>query len=82
MPQRPRRPIEQDEFDEGPSDADIEAFSDVTRACPNCKTELYDDAEICWKCGHALSGAPAAKPGWVVAIAILALIAIVIFLLR
>jgi hypothetical protein len=48
----------QRETDEGPSDADLERFSSVTRECPECGAELYDDAEVCWKCGHAFSSAP------------------------
>lgn len=42
------------DLDDGPSDADIERFSDVTQTCPSCGTTLYDDVEVCWKCGHAL----------------------------
>lgn len=41
-------------IDHGPSDADIERFSDVTQTCPSCGTTLYDDVEVCWNCGHAL----------------------------
>jgi hypothetical protein len=55
---------ENDAIDEGPSDDDLERFSSATRTCPACRTELYDDAELCWKCGHALSS-QAAVPRWV-----------------
>ncbi|MGE3109184.1 MAG: hypothetical protein AB7G11_15565 [Phycisphaerales bacterium] len=41
---------------EGPSDDDIARFGDVTQKCPECRAELYDDAEVCWKCGCAISG--------------------------
>jgi len=52
--------------DEGPSEADIERFGDVTQTCPACSAELYDDAEMCWKCGHAFaSGASRPMPKWV-----------------
>jgi hypothetical protein len=47
---------------EGPSEADIARFGDVTQNCPECKSELYDDAEVCWKCGHALMGSGQATP--------------------
>ncbi|MBC7773570.1 MAG: hypothetical protein H7210_13830 [Pyrinomonadaceae bacterium] len=51
--------------DEGPSEADIARFGDVTQTCPKCKSELYDDTEICWKCGHAFtSGGHKAVPKW------------------
>lgn len=48
-----------DEFDEGPTQADLERFDSATRACPACGAELYDDADVCWKCGHA--GDPPAR---------------------
>jgi hypothetical protein len=73
-----------DGTDEGPSEEDIAAFSDVTRPCPNCKADIYDDVVVCWKCGHMLSEAPGSKspPVWVVVVSILLLAAIVVFWLR
>ena len=79
---RSARPDEPDDFDEGPSEEDIAAFSGVTRNCPECKTELHDDTEICWKCGHALSRAPAAKPGWIIALSVLVVAVMLYVLLR
>ena len=76
------RPTSPDETDEGPSDEDIAAFSGVTRACPECKTELYDDTELCWNCGHALSSAPARKPAWVILLAVLVLVIFLFALIR
>ena len=63
--------------DEGPSEADIERFSGVTKNCPSCRTELYDDAQVCWKCGMALAGeaSPKSWPVWVV----LVLVAVIVF---
>ncbi|MDX2130830.1 MAG: hypothetical protein SFY69_02110 [Planctomycetota bacterium] len=63
-----------DEFDEGPSDADVEAFGDVTTTCRECGAELYDDVAICWKCGHAVSSEERRGTGaktWVVVVAVL-----------
>ena len=60
MPKR-RRPIDPDDIDEAPSEEDLERFGDVTQKCPRCGTELYDDVEVCWKCGHALLSAPASR---------------------
>jgi len=58
--------------DDDPTEADLEKFGGVTRPCPECRTELYDDAEVCWKCGHVLSSAPKApKMVWVVAAIVL-----------
>lgn len=68
-----------DEIDEGPSDDDLDKFGGVTRPCPECKTDLYDDAEVCWKCGHALSGEPKGPPMWIPIVAVVLLIAIVLF---
>lgn len=42
-----------DELDENPSAADIERFSDVTRRCPECKKDVFDDSAVCYHCGHA-----------------------------
>jgi predicted nucleic acid-binding Zn ribbon protein len=54
------------QLDEGPSDEDIERFGDATVACPECGASLYDDAQVCYKCGHALGGedkqGPRARP--------------------
>jgi hypothetical protein len=73
-----------DGTDEGPSPEDIEAFGDVTRPCPNCKADLYDDVAVCWKCGHAVSEPASASspPVWAVVVTILLLAAIVIFWIR
>lgn len=54
-----------DPHDEGPSAEDIERFSNVTRRCPACGKEVFDDAEICYHCGEAME-APEHKhpPDW------------------
>lgn len=62
------------EFDEFPSDEDIERFGGVTFNCPECGTELYDDTELCWKCGHAIGAKAHAGEGipkWVIVVAVL-----------
>ena len=51
--------------DEGPDEADLERFGGVTQTCPECKAELYDDAEVCWKCGHAMQARTHTPPTWV-----------------
>lgn len=65
--------------DEGPSEADIERFSDATRKCPECGRDVYDEAEICPHCGHAFSGEPKGTPAWVVVTAIIVVAALVLF---
>jgi uncharacterized protein (DUF983 family) len=46
---------EDPEFDDGPTEEDVERFSDVTQKCPHCGTEIFDQAEVCWKCGMAVT---------------------------
>lgn len=65
---------------EGPSDADIERFSDPTRVCPECKTEVYDEAELCWKCGHAFRGESGKMPKWIFVAAGLVIVGFVVVL--
>lgn len=42
----------------------MERFSGATRTCPSCKSEVYDDAEMCHECGHAFAGGTKQSP-WV-----------------
>ncbi|MFN0010396.1 MAG: hypothetical protein ACKVS8_02000 [Phycisphaerales bacterium] len=82
VPRRPR-PRQQDaEFDEGPSADDIERFGDVTRTCPECHKEVFDDAEVCYHCGHAFSRAPSkGLPRWAIVTAGVVLAAFLLMLL-
>ncbi|MFM9994985.1 MAG: zinc ribbon domain-containing protein [Phycisphaerales bacterium] len=41
--------------DDGPQEADIEKFGGVTVKCPECGADLYDEAELCFKCGAAVT---------------------------
>ncbi len=75
-----KRPVE---IDEGPSEEDLKAFGDVTRVCPSCSSEIYDDVAICWKCGHAMTRKSSGPPKWAMAVAICILAAIVLtYILR
>ena len=60
----------QDELDEEPSEEDIERFGGATQKCPECGTELYDDVEVCWKCGRALMAGDRDSQKWVVWVAV------------
>lgn len=74
-----------EEPDDGPTDADLERFSGVTQRCPKCNTELYDDAAICWSCGEALLERDRHGSGaswWVVTIVVSLVIAVMIWGLR
>jgi len=73
-----------DERDEGPSEADIQRFGDVTQKCPECGTDLYDDAAVCWSCGHAVSARPDrhASPFAIVVVVVLVIVLVGFFVLR
>ncbi|GJQ29002.1 MAG: hypothetical protein HBSAPP03_08860 [Phycisphaerae bacterium] len=58
-------PRRNDELDESPQESDVEAFGDATVTCPHCRATLYDDVELCWKCGHALGAGPAHGRAWI-----------------
>ena len=65
-----RRPRDENEIDEGPQQADIERFSHVTKSCPACKKDVFDDTAICYHCGHAFERTTAGSgktPLWVIA---------------
>lgn len=64
----------EDDFDDGPSDDDLDKFSSVTQTCWRCGTELYDDATVCWNCQATVgpgSGPTRGTPIWAIALAIL-----------
>jgi hypothetical protein len=59
------------DMDEGPSPEDVERFGDVTVKCPKCRTELFDDVAVCWKCGEVLSGnRDTGVPLWAILVAV------------
>jgi hypothetical protein len=65
---------------EAPSEDDIERFGSATRVCPSCKTEVYDEAELCHNCGHAFSGADERGylPAWAIMTGVVVIAAFVI----
>ncbi|MBK9188444.1 MAG: hypothetical protein IPM33_05750 [Phycisphaerales bacterium] len=70
-----------DEIDEGPTPEDVARFDSVTRTCPGCKEEVYDDTAVCWQCGRALDAEGDAKtPMWIYVAATIAMAAIVIII--
>jgi predicted amidophosphoribosyltransferase len=71
-----RRPVE--DTSDAPRQADIDALDDVSKPCPECRADLYDDAEVCWKCGHALRGEAAPPKAWVKWAAIVLLMVFVV----
>ncbi len=81
---RRQRDDEMDELDEAPSPEDLDRFGGVTVTCPKCKSELYDDAAVCWKCGHALASRPenTRPPLWIVIAGGLALLGLMYIMIR
>ncbi len=70
---------------EGPSQADLHRFSDVTITCAGCGTELMDDVDECWKCGRkvgAKSSHESGRPTWAVLTVIVLLALALGWLLR
>ncbi len=71
-----------DDADDGPSEADVARFGDVTIKCPECGTELFDDVAVCWKCGRAVGpGAPEDRHGppvWMM-VTVIVLVCVMVF---
>lgn len=84
VPSRPRQ-ARDEEFDEGPSQEDIERFGDQTRTCPECRKEVFDDSAVCYHCGHAFENTTAGSGKgkvWIIAVATLIVIGFLIGALR
>ncbi|HMN40592.1 MAG TPA: hypothetical protein PKE29_07070 [Phycisphaerales bacterium] len=81
VPSRPRPRREPQEVDENPSEEDLARFGDVTRTCPECRKEVFDDAAICYHCGHAFERTTAgstASPRWIIITVIVLVLAFAI----
>ena len=80
-----RKRAQREETDEFPSEEDIERFNNVTRTCPECNKEVFDDAALCYHCGHAFErtteGSTANKK-WVVAVVVVIIAAFAVLALR
>lgn len=64
-----------DDLDEGPSAADLEKFGDVTRRCPHCGKDVFDDVDECYHCRRSLR-TTRATPAWVFAVVLLLILAL------
>lgn len=51
---------------EGPSGVDLDRFGSELDTCPNCKSTIYDQSEICPRCGWYLGDDPKTVSLWVV----------------
>lgn len=67
--------------DGGPSADDLEKFGGVTRTCPECGKDVFDDAVTCYHCGADLDLPRHARlpKTWAV-VTVLVLIAVIAFL--
>jgi predicted nucleic acid-binding Zn ribbon protein len=77
IPAKPARENDDDAWDddedhEGPSRRDRQRFNDVTRSCPACGKQVFDDASVCYHCGELMDAprGPKANPLWKVVIVI------------
>jgi uncharacterized protein (DUF983 family) len=67
---------------EAPSEEDLERFSGVTRMCPECREEVYDDAEVCYHCGHVFSATDDKPlPKWAVVTAAVSVVGLLVAML-
>jgi len=86
VPHQSRRGSFGDSDDDGPSQEDLERFGGVTRECPECKQEVYDEAAVCHNCGHAFMKTTAHSPGkqkfWVWATAVVLVVLVAFWSLR
>ena len=66
--------------DGGPSADDLEKFGGVTRTCPSCGKDVFDDATTCYHCGADMDVPRHARlpKTWMV-VTVLVLIAVTIF---
>lgn len=63
---------------EGPSAEDLHRFGDEMTVCPSCGSEIYDQAELCHVCGHAIERGGGGPPAWVVVAAVLVIIGLLL----
>jgi uncharacterized protein (DUF983 family) len=76
--------VEFEDDPDAPQAADIERLSEVTQKCPECGKDLFDDAEVCWNCGCAVSEARSRMsrpPWWVMLAGVAALVGFLLYAL-
>jgi len=83
-PPRLRPELDDDEISDLPQRADVERFSGVTRRCPECKKEVFDDVVACYHCGAYMEEDRSRRrvPVWVLATAGLVILGFLLVALR
>jgi len=66
---------------EDPLPEDIERFGSEYRTCPECASEVYDQADVCHVCGHRFSRRAGGPPIWAIAVVIVVLLAFLLLVL-
>lgn len=81
-PKARRAAEEEDEISDLPQRADVERFSAVTRTCPACKKDVFDDVAACYHCGEYLdtSADRRGPPRWAIVVAGVLLLGLVLAL--
>ena len=82
-------PDDDEHLDEDPSDADIERLNHETAYCPDCGAQVWDASDICPKCRAFIGGNTLSRPPvdhwlrkrWLALVAILLLLAMLLWLL-
>lgn len=76
-----RRHVEED--DGLPNPEDVKRLSEpATKRCPHCKKEVYEDTDICYHCGLAISGSRSNQSTIVIVVVILVVFAMIWTTLR
>lgn len=63
---------------EGPSASDLDKFGSELDSCPNCKSTIYDQSEMCPECGWYLGELEKSVSLWVF-VGVVGLIVILLF---
>tara|TARA_R110002072_G_scaffold42064_4_gene117528 strand:+ start:88896 stop:89156 length:261 start_codon:yes stop_codon:yes gene_type:complete len=55
---------------DGPSASDLDRFGSEVSPCPNCGASIYDQTEMCHKCGWFVGDVPKTVSLWTVGLVV------------